>query len=208
MNGGVAAFFMVFGAGSMAFGLWLRPKWRRARQNRLQRDDGLLFSPGRARERWLWINTWGSIGLAVIFFSVVGVDSLTGYIESVREARARARQLELQRYVAGCTRETLTLQNPASVSRRIKVARLALVEATVALMGSEKPWHATLRDPAEVVLDPGQSAILRFDSTPGVCGTTIGGGSLRFSLTTPYECDLELDLDLGDLRDRVACKIN
>jgi hypothetical protein len=208
MDGGVAAFLVGFGAASVAFGLWLRPKWRRTRQNRIARDDGLLFSPGRARERWLWLNTWGSIGLGVILFSVVAVDWIGRYLERVRVAEARARQVELLRYVAGCTRETLTLANRGSVSRRIKVAKLALVERTATLMAPDERWNATLRDPAEAVLGPGQSATLRFDSTPGVCGTVSARAvSLTFAPTRPYRCDLELDLDIGDLHDRVACKI-
>jgi hypothetical protein len=45
---------LLFGVGCVAFGLWLHPKWERARRARLESDDKLLFSPRRARERWLW----------------------------------------------------------------------------------------------------------------------------------------------------------
>lgn len=203
MDSGAAAFFVVFGAAAIAFGLWLRPKWQRARRHRLLRKDGLLFSPARGREWWLWINTWGSIALGAILITVVAADAVGGYFERVREAEERARQEELHRYVARCTRQSVILHNPGPDSRRIKLAKLALVESQVALMGREDRWKATLRDPGEVVLAPGQTATLRYESTPGVCDRIVSA----FSLTAPYECNLEFDVDIGNLNDRIACRI-
>ena len=102
MDRGSLLFLTTFGAASVLFGLWLRPIWRRVRRERLKRTGGLTLSLGRARERLLWVNAFGSIALGGVLLGVVQME-LGSYLKEQAIAQERSR------FSFGCTRGQLTV---------------------------------------------------------------------------------------------------
>jgi hypothetical protein len=183
-----ATFLIVFGAAAIAFGLWVRPKWKRAKLERQARKDGLLLT--RAREWRLGLETITSIGVGCFMFAIVAVEHIRQYQERKQEAAERARWAELQRYVVDCTHAALRLGNPGAEPRRIHVGKPVVIERTGLLTAPDERWNATWLDPADILLAPGHDVTLRYQTTPGVWGA-----------------ELTFDLDLGNLRGRVGCRI-
>jgi hypothetical protein len=154
------------------------------------RDDGLLLSPARAREWWWWLQTFTSFGVGGSMWLVVGVEQLRQFQERRHEAGRRAQLDELDHYVAACTREALLLANPTAQTRHIRVAKPVVIERAASLVQSGERWNATWVDGADLVLAPGQSARLRYVTTPGVWGA-----------------ELAFDLDVGNIQGWVSCPL-
>jgi hypothetical protein len=194
MEPGALLFLTLFGGACVLFGLWLRPKWRRARQARLVDGDGLVFSGKRARERWLWMNTFGSIAIGGVILGVA-------LLQILERMDQRARAAELRRISIGCTVDKLIIESNSSEPVRIDNAEL--LEWNGLLGEAPYRWKARL---ASHEIPPRGRVEIPYQTTPGVCERP------RFTITLVAEpqrraCELQVDVSVRDWKHRVGCQI-
>jgi hypothetical protein len=195
MDPGGLVFLALFGGACVVFGLWLRPKWRRAKQARLKDGDGLMLSGKRARERWLWMNAFGSIAMGAVMLGIVQV-------EMVKLARERARQKELAKIRIACTHDTLTLENTSA--RPVDAADFVILEWSGYLGERPDRWPVYLDKYPQ--LAPGQRMELRYRTTPGACEKPSIFAAPIFA-GPPTSCELRFELAFAGGKERVGCQI-
>jgi hypothetical protein len=127
------------------FGLWLVPKWRRMRRER--KDGGLTFSIGRARERFMWVNTFGSIAVGAGILAVVQIE-IRSYL------RERNRDQEMLRFAFHCDRHSLEVRNRGDEKRRIHISDVEVYRS----WGWERPDHFRVELDVERAIAGGETA--------------------------------------------------
>jgi hypothetical protein len=184
----------VFGAFCVVFGLCMRPLWRRVRRARLRRREAMMLSTARARERFLWVNAFGSIALGALLFAVMDV-------ELFHLLQRRARDELVASIDRECTSHTLVLKNIGNEARTVSVSDPLLLEFAGYFGERPERWMAHFTDETTRVLQPGERAYITFDAG-GACDSP-AHPSLRSS-----HCTLAFDLTMGLVHERVSCGIN
>jgi hypothetical protein len=197
MREGELLFTGLFGAAAVAFGLWLRPRWRRVRDERLRRRDTVFFA--RGRELWLWLNAFGSLVIGAALVAIV-------LGELGLQLRERARRAELERFALRCDRQSLTVENRGDARRRLRLSELEVLVASGRLLEAPERWKARFGDPIDRALDPGERLVVPWIATPGLCERP--RGLILLPLDEPAGfCQLSFLLRSDAVEGRVVCPV-